>query len=123
MIKEFFNFHINRYFFKTLCFTKAKTSWKTTLLNLFNLYDHPSYYVGEDALDDSYSGYVFFNDYTWYDGKRYVDASGNVVKGLQATDDYINNMATKINELIKKNDQVLKTNYFKILKNKKTINS
>ena len=94
-----------------------------TLLNLFNLYDHPSYYVGEDALDDSYSGYVFFNDYTWYDGKRYVDASGNVVKGLQATDDYINNMAIKINELIKKNDQVLKTNYFKILKNKKTINS
>ncbi len=90
-----------------------------TLLNLFNLYDHPSYYIGEDALDDSYSGYVFFNDFSWYDGKRYVSDSGEIVKGLNATDDYINEMATKINNLIKKNDDVLKTNYFLILKNKK----
>ena len=94
-----------------------------TLLNLFNLYDHPSYYVGSDVLDDSYSGYVFFNDYTWYDGKRYVSASGEVLKGLKATPDYIDSMATMINEKTRKNDEVLKTNYFKILKNKKTLNS
>ena len=94
-----------------------------TLLNLFNLYDHPSYYIGSDALDDLYSGYVFFSDYSWYDGKRYVNASGEVVKGLPATPDYINDMATKINDLIKKNDDVLKVNYFKTLKKSETLNS
>ena len=94
-----------------------------TILNLFNLYDHPSYYIGSDILDDSYSGYVFFNDYTWYDGKRYVSASGEVLKGLKATPDYIDSMATMINEKIRKNDEVLKTNYFKILKNNKTLSS
>ena len=94
-----------------------------TILNLFNLYVNPSYYIGEDILDSDYQGYVFFNDYSWYDGKRYVDASGNVVKGLPATSEYINSMSQKINNLIQKNDEVLKTNYFKILKNNKTENS
>ncbi len=94
-----------------------------TLLNLFNLYSHPNYYIGEDALDDAYSGLVFFNDYTWYDGKRYVNANGEIVKGLNATPDYISLTSTKINNLIKKNDDVLKANYFKILKNKQTTNS
>ena len=103
--------------------TTSQLNILPTLLNLFNLYDHPSYYVGDDALDNSYSGYVFFNDYTWYDGKRYVLANGEVLKGLKATPDYINNMATMINEKTRKNDEVLKTNYFKVLKNKKTLNS
>lgn len=103
--------------------TTSQLNILPTILNLFNLYDHPSYYVGEDALDSSYSGYVFFNDYTWYDGKRYVLANGEVLKGLKATPDYINSMATMINEKTRKNDEVLKTNYFKVLKNKKTLNS
>lgn len=103
--------------------TTSQLNILPTILNLFNLYDHPSYYVGEDALDNSYSGYVFFNDYTWYDGKRYVSASGEVLKGLKATPDYINSMATMINEKTRKNDEVLKINYFKVLKNKKTLNS
>ena len=94
-----------------------------TLLNLFNLYVNPNYYIGEDALNPEYFGYVFFDDYTWYDGKRYVNESGEVVKGLMATPDYINTMATKINETIRKNDEVLKLNYFKILKSKKNIDS
>ena len=94
-----------------------------TILNLFNLYDHPSYYVGEDALCDKYSGYVFFSDYSWYDGKRYVNSNGEVIKGLKATNDYINEMSTMINESIKKNDDVLKVNYFKILKNNESVNS
>ncbi len=103
--------------------TTSQLNILPTLLNLFNLYTHPNYYIGEDALDDSYSGLVFFNDYTWYDGKRYVNANGEIVKGLNATLDYINQTSEKINNLIKKNDDVLKSNYFKILKNKETINS
>ncbi len=94
-----------------------------TLLNLFNLYSHPNYYIGEDALGDSYSGYVFFSDYTWYDGKRYVSPNGEILKGLNATEDYINDMNKKINDLIEKNDEVLKTNYFKLLKQDESVNS
>ena len=92
-----------------------------TILNLFNLYDHPNYYVGSDALDDSYSGFVFFQDYSWYDGKRYVNSNGEIIKGLNATDDYITYMSRMINELIKKNDEVLKYDYFKYLKKEKDL--
>ena len=63
-----------------------------------------------------YSGFAFFSDYSWYDGKRYVNAKGEVVKGIRAEEDYINYMGEKINNLIKKNDEVLKNNYFKQLK-------
>lgn len=74
-------------------------------------------------MDDSYSGYVFFSDYTWYDGKRYVNHNGEVIEGLKATEDYINSMSEKINQLIQKNDEVLKVNYFRLLKDSKTTNS
>ena len=87
-----------------------------TILNLFNLYVNPNYYIGEDVLDPDYLGYVFFNDYSWWDGKRYVNEKGEVVKGLPATAEYINNMSTKINNIIRKNDEVLKNNYFKKIK-------
>ena len=109
--------------YKEIKKTTSQLNILPTLLNLFNLYSHPNYYVGEDALDDGYSGYVFFNDFSWWDGKRYVNANGEIVKGLNATPDYINLMSEKINNLIKKNDQVLKTNYFKILKNNQNVNS
>ena len=94
-----------------------------TILNLFNLYINPNYYIGEDVLDPDYMGYVFFNDYSWYDGKRYVNSEGEIVKGLPTTDEYINMISEKINNLIKKNDEVLKVNYFKVLKNNKTMDS
>ena len=98
--------------------TTSQLNIMPTILNLFNLYVNPNYYIGEDALDPEYQGYVFFSDYSWWDGKRYVNANGEIIKGLPATEDYINNMSNKINNLIQKNDEVLKTNYFKKLKNK-----
>lgn len=103
--------------------TTSQLNIMPTILNLFNLYVNPNYYVGEDALDPEYLGYVFFNDYTWWDGKRYVNESGEVVKGLPTTPEYINTMSDKINNLIRKNDEVLKNNYFKKLKDKKNENS
>ncbi|MBQ8891559.1 MAG: sulfatase-like hydrolase/transferase [Bacilli bacterium] len=99
--------------------TTSQLNIMPTILNLFNLYVKPNYYIGEDALDPNYLGYVFFSDYSWWDGKRYV-ALGDVIKGLPATEEYITEMSNKINDLIYKNDEVLKTNYFKKLKNKET---
>jgi len=99
--------------------TTSQLNILPTILNLFNLYINPNYYIGEDALSDNYLGYVFFNDYSWWDGKRYVK-DGEVLKGLPATNEYIDSMSSKINTLISKNDEVLKTNYFKKLKNKES---
>ena len=103
--------------------TTSQLNIMPTILNLFNLYVNSNYYIGEDALDSDYLGYVFFNDYSWWDGKRYVNASGEIVKGIPVTEEYINTMSTKINNLIQKNDEVLKTNYFKKLKQVKANNS
>ena len=100
--------------------TTSQLNIMPTILNLFNLYVNPNYYIGEDALDSEYLGYVFFSDTSWWDGKRYV-VDGEVVKGLPTTYEYINMMSEKINNLISKNDEVLKTNYFKKLKNKQIV--
>ncbi|MBR3661451.1 MAG: sulfatase-like hydrolase/transferase [Bacilli bacterium] len=97
--------------------TTSQLNIMPTILNLFNLYVNPNYYIGEDALDPDYFGLVFFSDNSWWDGKRYVQ-NGEVIKGLPATIEYIESTSTKINNLIAKNDEVLKTNYFKKLKDK-----
>lgn len=90
-----------------------------TVLNLFDMGYHPSYYVGEDALNSDYNGYVFFSDYSWYDGNVYVE--GGVITNNGNMD--INILSEKnnyINYIIRKNDLTLKYNYFKTLKNRKT---
>lgn len=53
-----------------------------TLLNLFGLEYHSNYYIGKDALSTDYQGYVFFSDYSWYDGNIYVDG-GTVTNGKE----------------------------------------
>ena len=92
-----------------------------TLLNLFGLEYHPNYYIGEDALNPKYKGIVFFNDYTWYDGKVYVDG------GKVTNNKYINLLSLEdknyyINYIIRKNDLTLKYNYFKKIKEYKEKN-
>ena len=86
-----------------------------TLLNLFGLEYHPNYYIGEDALNNNYQGYVFFSDYSWYDGKVYVDG------GIVTNNKYIDPLSLEdknyyINYIIRKNDLTLKYNYFKTIK-------
>ena len=88
-----------------------------TLLNLFGLEYHPNYYIGEDALNSNYEGIVFFSDYSWYNGKVYVDG------GIVTNDKYIDPLELDdknyyINYIIRKNDLTLKYNYFKTIKSK-----
>lgn len=92
-----------------------------TLLNLFGLEYHPSYYIGEDALNPKYKGIVFFNDYTWYDGKVYVDG-GKVTNGKYINPISLEDKNYYINYIIRKNDLTLKYNYFKTIKQKKEKN-
>lgn len=82
-----------------------------TLINLFGLEYHPNYYIGEDALNSDYNGYVFFSDYSWYDGKVYVD--GGIVTNNKSIDPVeLEDKNYYINHLIRKNDLTLKYNYF-----------
>lgn len=86
-----------------------------TILNLFELEYHPSYYLMDDALGDNYKGLVFFSDYSWYDGNVYVD-NGVVTNNKRITEEELNEKNNMINKLIKINDAVLDINYFKNIK-------
>ena len=82
------------------------------ILNLFGLEYHPSYYIAEDALDKDYSPIAFFSDYSWYDGNVYVDG-GIVTNNKKIDAKELEEKNNYINYIIKKNDLVLKYNYFK----------
>ncbi len=91
-----------------------------TLINLFGLEYHPNYYIGYDALNPNYNGYVFFSDYSWYDGNVYVDG------GIVTNEKYIDPLILEdknyfVNYMIRKNDLTLKYNYFKQINSEKRI--
>ena len=83
-----------------------------TVLNLFGVQYQEEYYIGNDAFDKNHKGYVFFSDYSWYDGKIYVE-NGEIVNGVQADPKYVEQMNQHITELIQKNDYVLIYDYFR----------
>lgn len=85
-----------------------------TVLNLFGIYEHPSYYIGTDALDPNYKGIAFFSDYSWYDGNVYVEG-GTVTNNGKISDEELEEKNNYINYIIKKNDLILKYNYFKTI--------
>ena len=91
-----------------------------TLINLFGLEYHPNYYIGYDALNPNYNGYVFFSDYSWYDGNVYVDG-GIVTNGKYIEPLILEDKNYFINYMIRKNDLTLKYNYFKQLDSEKRI--
>ena len=85
-----------------------------TFLNLFGIDYNTTYYSGEDALNKNYSGIAFFNDYSWYDGKIYVDSNG--VSNDKVDQNLVAEKSEYVNYLIRKNDLILKYDYFKELK-------
>ena len=85
-----------------------------TTINLFGLEYHPNYYIGTDALNPDYKGYVFFPDYSWYDGNVYVEG-GVVTNGKEIDPTVLEEKNHYINYVIKKNDLTLKYNYFKYI--------
>ena len=91
-----------------------------TILNLFGISYNPNYYIGSDALNPSYKGYVFFSDYSWYDGNVYVK-DGEIINGKYMKVEELEEKNYNINYIIKKNDLTLKYNYFKILHNKEKV--
>lgn len=83
-----------------------------TILNLYGIEFNKNNYIGEDALNPKYSGIVFFNDYSWYDGNVYVDG-GEVTNDKKISQEKLIEKGEYVSYLIKKNDLTLKYNYFK----------
>ena len=86
-----------------------------TVLNLFGISYEEEHFLGKDILDPNYNGYVFFSDYSWYDGNVYVE-NGEAISGTVKDESYILQMNMYINELIKRNDLILKYDYFRKIK-------
>ena len=85
-----------------------------TVLNLFGVAYDEQYYIGNDIFDLNYRGYVFFSDYSWYDGNIYVE-NGEVTQGVTAGVDpqYISDMNELIHQLIQRNDLTQKYDYWR----------
>ena len=86
-----------------------------TVLNLFGINYIKDYYIGTDALDTNYSGIVFFNDYSWFDGLCYVE-NGSVSNECVIDEAELERKNEYVNNIIQKNDLTLKYNYFEKLK-------
>ncbi|MBE6680959.1 MAG: glycosyltransferase [Ruminococcaceae bacterium] len=83
-----------------------------TVMNLMGISYSETDYIGRDIFDKDYKGYVFFSDYSWYDGVNYVEY-GEVTNNEYADPEYIAKNNELINNLIRRNDLTLKHNFFK----------
>ena len=99
--------------------TNSQLDILPTVLNLFGIEYNDNYYIGKDILSDDYSGYVFFDDYSWYDGNVYVE-NGSVTNGKEIDSDKLKHMNDNISNLTKRNDLTLKYDFFgdSVLKDK-----
>lgn len=80
-----------------------------TVLNMFGISYNEENYIGEDIMDDSYAGYTFFTDYSWYHDGQYFESTDNVPEKYQS-------VQKEISDKIKKNDLTLKYDYFSKIK-------
>ena len=92
--------------------TTSQLNILPTVLNLFGMDYNPNNYIGEDALNPTYDGIVFFSDYSWYDGNVYVE-NGEVTNNKKISYDKLEEKNYYINYITRKNDLALKFNYFK----------
>ena len=87
-----------------------------TMLNLLGI-DSPYNYIGRDAFDEGYDGYVPFSNGSWicgdmaYDSatKRYLSVSGNQQTVPAA---FQEDMAEKVQEFIRINNLILDSDYY-----------
>jgi len=90
-----------------------------TMLNLLGI-QSPYRYLGQDAFDPNYEGYVYFPDGSWiYDGvacKVNEDGEYEILfneKGKEITEEYLLMMSDRILEYIEASNLLLTSNYYK----------
>lgn len=87
-----------------------------TFLNLMGVTYNEKWYTGYDILDSKYKGMIVFPDLSWYDGTYYV-ADNVVTNNKKIAKDLLDEKNSYAEYLVKKNDLVLKYNYFKEIMN------
>ena len=87
-----------------------------TILNLMGISYNDKWYLGTDILDNKKKPMVIFSDLSWYDGTYYV-IDGRISNNKRINDALLEEKNSYVEYLIKKNDLVLKYNYFKDMEN------
>ena len=82
-----------------------------TMLNLLGVPYNEKWYIMSDALDGKYNPIVIFPDMSWYDGTNYV-VDGVVANNKKISESKLEEKNNLVEYLIKKNDLVLKYDYF-----------
>ena len=87
-----------------------------TFLNLMGIKYNDKWYIGGDIFDSKYKGMIIFPDLSWYDGTYYV--TDNIVTNKKKISaNQLEEKNSYAEYLVKKNDLVLKYNYFKEIMN------
>ncbi len=87
-----------------------------TFLNLMGIKYNTKWYTGSDILDNKYKGMIVFPDLSWYDGTYYVE-DNIVTNNKKISASQLEEKNSYAEYIIKKNDLVLKYNYFKEIMN------
>ena len=92
--------------------TNSQIDILPTFLNLMGITYNDKWYVGYDILDKNYQSMVIFPDLSWYDGKYYA-VEGEIANKQSIAASLLEEKNSYSEYLVKKNDLVLKYNYFK----------
>ena len=82
-----------------------------TMLNLLGISYNENWYIMKDALDSKYTPIAIYPDMSWYDGTNYV-VDGVIANNKKISESVLEEKNNLVEYLIKKNDLVLKYNYF-----------
>ncbi len=96
--------------------TNSQLDILPTFLNLMGVNYNEKWYTGHDILDNSYKSMIIFPDLSWYDGEYYV-MDNEVKNKKQIAESKLEEMNGYAEYVVKKNDLVLKYNYFKEIMN------
>ena len=88
-----------------------------TVLNLLGV-ESGYRYIGRDAFDRDYDGFVPFPDGSWISGNLGYDASENLLFTLDGTqpapeEEFVSQMHLRVQEFVESNNLILKTDYYK----------
>ena len=88
-----------------------------TVLNLLGV-KSPYRYIGSDAFDDRYDGFVPFSNGSWIYGNTAFDATKSVSFGVDGTEGSVSaviqqKLKSRVQEFIAANNRILETDYYK----------
>jgi phosphoglycerol transferase MdoB-like AlkP superfamily enzyme len=75
------------------------------LFNMFGIEYNPKIYMGTDIFSNNHEKFVYFSDYSWYDGDYYSKNGGE--------SDYIKNVSSIVNKKIDINQKIISSDFYK----------